>query len=691
MATPFALFTAGWALASALAVATLGLVSMRGGRARPRGALAFGLFSLAWGGQVAFGSLGTAISSPEIATVLYLAFLACMLPVAYFLVEFAASQSDARSRLWVGLRWSFAALALLSAFILILTPELLFLGVREQAHGLGSAIGPLFIPLVAVPQFAAFGLTLWALHRARRNAATPRIAQRARIMLAGIGVYVGFAAGNNLAFYAGAMTLYPSSQNAPYAIIFTLLSLVALAIAITTAREAFATRDPTHRKALAWVSAALIVPFAWGVVEAALALGPAPRLDTVGLWRLVAVAILAYGLARWRQHDLAERTARGAASAGGAAAAVVTGATAYGATTVVTSGSMAPVVVGLIVLGVTFFPGVKFALRLFDRARERASPPTDVGMYGQRLDAYRAALEASIARNSVDEDEPFLSALRERFMIDPSEHRVLLHYAKSSVILASDATVEGVFERLRLLGEGGAGRTWLARDRVNDKLVVLKEPLERWQRDARLREAVLREAQLTARVRHPNVVTIFQVLEDKGMPILVMEYVDGGSLADALRRRGALDWKEAIQFTVGMLRGVGAIHASGILHRDLKPSNVLLRTDGRPVVADFGIAVPSTTGKTVVEATTSIAGTLSYMAPEVRTGSLGNESSDIYACAAILHECLSGSPPGSGAPMPVDVPVAIQNVLSRALSPIPAKRPASAHAFAEELTGAASV
>jgi serine/threonine protein kinase len=354
-----------------------------------------------------------------------------------------------------------------------------------------------------------------------------------------------------------------------------------------------------------------------------------------------------------------------------------------------------PALAALVVAGFTFLPGVRFARRLvYARLVAPATPDaTDEALYGQRLDAYRAALEASIARGTEDEDATFLAALRERFRIDESEHRVLLHYARSSVLIASRSgdNAEHAYERLRLLGEGGAGRTWLARDRLRDRLVVLKEPLERWQRDPKLREAVLREARLAARVRHPNVLSVEEVVEHRGLPVLVLEYAEGGSVADLLRRRGALPWRDAVALQLRILRGVEAIHAAGIVHRDLKPSNVLLASDGSPKVADFGIAIPATTSSTLVEGSTSFVGTMSYVAPEVLAGAVGDPRSDVYSCAAILHECLYGAPPGQP-PLPGaadDAPAGLRAVLSDALADDPHRRPPSARALAEALTSRA--
>lgn len=688
-AAKLVLATSVWGIASALAVSALGATALMGGRARPRGAVAFGLFCVAWGAQIATANVAFLLSRQAVAETLFLLSTVLLLPLPYFLVEFAASQAaDRRSAPWLLARIVSAGVALTAGLLLIVAPDAVF-GVANLQGFLYPTRSALQVLLVSIPVFAAFTLALVALHRTYLDAATPRLAQRAAILFAGLSVYVAYTASNNLVYYADLLgTVYDDVfSNVAYTLTFAALTVACLWMAVRLVREGRARATPEDARLPYLLAAAVLVPLVLGAAEAWLTLTRLPLFETVGLWRLVGVAIIAYGLARWRIYDLPQKAKSVASTAGGATAAAAGGAAAYGATQIATTSALLPVTAGLLVLGALLLPSVRIARRIFGVAPRGDAQDVESALYGQRIDAYRAALEASLARGTLDEDAEFLAALRERFGISEAEDRVLMHYAKGSVIVTRGKQAWDAYERLRLLGEGGAGRTWLARDRARDRLVVLKEPLERWHEDEKARDAVLREARLAAKVRHANVVAVEEVVEGKGPPVIVMEYMEGGSLADLLRARGTLPWRDAVALLVDVLRGVEAIHASGIVHRDVKPSNILLTGEGVAKVADFGIAVPTTSGKTVVEGSTTFAGTLSYVAPEVRAGFFqGDRRSDVYSCAAVLHECLHGAPPGRSAVLVAnDVPPALSAVLARGLAQSPDERYATARALAEEL------
>ncbi|MGQ0536815.1 MAG: serine/threonine-protein kinase [Methanobacteriota archaeon] len=681
--------TAAWGVASALGVAAVGVLALSAGSARPRGTVAFGLFAIVWGLQITLWNLANDPRLVAIAPTLLLVGLVCYLPLPYFLVEFAAAQT-ATGRFERGfhlLRISAFASPVASIAVLLARPGLLFGGISVDGEGLPFARwGPLFPILVMAPFFASFGVAIGALNTARRAAPTPRTAIVSATLLAGLGLYLGFASSNNLAFYGSWLLRYgPTVENVSFTTLFAVLTAVCLAIALQTHDAARQARSESDARRDRRVAFAIFAALAWGAVEGVLTLQN--RLETVGLWRLAGVGVIAYGMARLWVADLPQRTRRAAASSAGFAGAFAGGAAAFGVGTLVAAPPV-PALLGVVGFSATLIPGMKFARRFVSFGRAEAETGVAAALYGQRIETYRAALEASLARGTIDEDVKFLSALRERLRIVPEEERVLLHYAKSSVLLARAGDGTSTYERLRLLGEGGGGRTWLARDRVRDRLVVLKEPLGPWQTDEAVREAILREARLAARVRHPNIVRVEEVAEHDGLPVLVMEHVEGGSLGDVLRARGRLPTGEAVPLLLDVLRGLHAVHAAGIVHRDVKPSNILVDLSGRAKLADFGIADRGGDGKTRMSPGTSPAGTLSYMAPELLSGTVqGDVRTDLHAAAAVLYECLHGAPPGSRWVKDAAPPLAagVQAILQKGLDPDPTRRFASARAFAEAL------
>lgn len=212
--------------------------------------------------------------------------------------------------------------------------------------------------------------------------------------------------------------------------------------------------------------------------------------------------------------------------------------------------------------------------------------------------------------------------------------------------------VDGRFELESRLGGGGMGTVWRARDLLLQRSVAVKEvrpadpDLAEYDPDAArmLRARVLREARALARVQHPNVVTIHHIVDggEGTYPWIVMELVDGGSLADRLAR-GSMAPAEAARIGRGVLDALRAAHAVGVQHRDVKPANVLLRTDGRPVLTDFGIA--AIRESTALTATGSIIGTPDYMAPERISGGDGGPASDLWSLAMMLYVAVEGHHP----------------------------------------------
>ena len=154
------------------------------------------------------------------------------------------------------------------------------------------------------------------------------------------------------------------------------------------------------------------------------------------------------------------------------------------------------------------------------------------------------------------------------------------------------------------------------------------------------------EAQAIARMRHPNVLNVFDFGEFEGTPYMIVEYVPGGSLAGRLTL-GPLDWSTALRFLRGIGAGLDYAHSQGIVHRDVKPANVLLERDETPVLADFGLA-KLLQGSSVKSLTGVTTGTPAYMAPEQVSGTLVGPAADRYSLATIAYEMLTGSIPFEG-------------------------------------------
>lgn len=217
---------------------------------------------------------------------------------------------------------------------------------------------------------------------------------------------------------------------------------------------------------------------------------------------------------------------------------------------------------------------------------------------------------------------------------------------------AGKRVIDDRFELLERLGGGGMGLVWRARDTELHREVALKEvrpPDPRFEESsgkdaAVLRERVLREARSLAKLRHPHVVTIFHIVTrpETEYPWLVMELVPSGSLADRLDE-GPLAPGEAARLGLGLLSGLSAAHAAGILHRDVKPGNVLIREDGSPVLTDFGIAALNETSTLTTSG--ALIGSPEYIAPERIRGREGDPRSDLWSLGMLLYVAVEGAHP----------------------------------------------
>lgn len=182
--------------------------------------------------------------------------------------------------------------------------------------------------------------------------------------------------------------------------------------------------------------------------------------------------------------------------------------------------------------------------------------------------------------------------------------------------------VAGRYRLVERIGRGGMGTVWRAEDEVLGRQIALKRLHSHHHLSgeelATLYERMRREARSAARIAHPNVVVVHDVVDDEGLPCVAMEYVPSVTLGDLLKNEQTLPPAEAARIGLGMIAALRAAHAAGVLHRDVKPGNVLLASDGRVVLTDFGIAM--TDGTSTLTKTGELVGSIDYMAPERMRG-----------------------------------------------------------------------
>lgn len=244
------------------------------------------------------------------------------------------------------------------------------------------------------------------------------------------------------------------------------------------------------------------------------------------------------------------------------------------------------------------------------------------------------------------------------------------------------------FEIIRPLGEGSFAEVFLAREKALDRPAAVKVLRSRLASDETARKRFLREARLSARIHHPNVVAVYRVgeLESDGRPFLVMEYIDGRTFEDILAASGTLDDAEVRHILAEVCKALDAAHELGIIHRDVRPGNIMRTRDGeRIVLTDFGLAgILESGGEAVTRLTGEgqILGNVRYAPPEQLSGASVQPGSDIYSLAVTAYELLTGDGPFPGITRPAEI---IKAHLTDAPVPLRRVRPDSSPALEDAL------
>ena len=207
--------------------------------------------------------------------------------------------------------------------------------------------------------------------------------------------------------------------------------------------------------------------------------------------------------------------------------------------------------------------------------------------------------------------------------------------------------IDGRYRLRAVIGRGGMGVVWVATDEFLNRDVAIKETVRPHEFDdaewEALRQRSFSEARLAARLSHPNIVGVFDILEQDGRPWLVMQLVPFPSLRDVIDRSGPLSPDHAAQVGLSVLAAIEAAHSAGVLHRDVKPGNVLLGPDDQVFLADFGLAV--TDGSPHATRTGLIIGSPSYMSPERARGDPPGPAADLWSLGATLYAAVEGRDP----------------------------------------------
>lgn len=257
--------------------------------------------------------------------------------------------------------------------------------------------------------------------------------------------------------------------------------------------------------------------------------------------------------------------------------------------------------------------------------------------------------------------------------------------------------ISGRYEILKSIGEGGMANVYVGYDTILNRKVAIKILRGDLANDEKFVRRFQREALSASSLSHPNIVEMYDVGEDDGIYYIIMEYIEGKTLKQLIKKRGSITLSEAIDIMLQLTDGIAQAHDSYIIHRDLKPQNVMIKEDGTVKITDFGIAVAL--NSTQLTQTNSVMGSVHYIPPEQASGKGSTIRSDIYAMGILFYELLTGSLPFRGDnaveialkqmhdPIPSvrkknpSIPQSVENIILKAT----AKNPKNRYADAKEM------
>ena len=250
--------------------------------------------------------------------------------------------------------------------------------------------------------------------------------------------------------------------------------------------------------------------------------------------------------------------------------------------------------------------------------------------------------------------------------------------------------IDGRYQIIRTIGEGGMANVYLAYDTILDRNVAVKVLRGDLSSDEKFVRRFQREAISASSLSHPNIVEMYDVGEDDGNYFIVMEYIDGKTLKSLIKKRGSLTVCEVVDIMLQLTSAISCAHDSYIIHRDIKPQNVMILDDGRVKITDFGIAIASNASE--LTQTNSVMGSVHYLPPEQANGNGATAKSDIYSLGILMFELLTGKLPFKGdnaveialkqmkesipsvCKINEEIPQSIENVILRACAKNPRNR-----------------